>query len=274
MAVKQRGLASEVTGIGRNPDRLQRAVDLGAIDNWQIDLESGLTDADLIYIATPVSNVCDFVRRSVPFAKSGCIITDAGSTKKEICADADSILPDRLHFVGGHPMAGSEAAGIEVARPDLFENAAYILTPSSITDNEALGKIRLTAEKIGSNVLQMDPETHDRCAAVISHLPHIIAAALIGLADDYAVNDPQIFDMIAGSFKDMTRVAGSSPELWRDICISNSDGISEAAGRFANQLNQGLQAVIHKDAQAFENWFQRSKDIRDLHIKNINSSQE
>ena len=263
MALKARGLAGRVVGVGRNPERLQRAADLGAVDSWTTDIEDGVREADLVYVATPVGMEVDFIRRIVPCAKSGCVITDAGSTKSEACRGGDGAMQPDTHFVGGHPMAGSEAAGVDSARADLFVDAAYVLTPTEKTDPEALALVRTLAEAIGSRVIVMDPESHDRCAAVISHLPHLIAAALVGLAQDQSARDPQVFDLIAGSFRDMTRVASSPPVIWRDICMTNVDAIRDAAEVFGRLLDEGVKLVEAKDAQGFEDWYARAKAIRD-----------
>ncbi|HUV04916.1 MAG TPA: prephenate dehydrogenase [Armatimonadota bacterium] len=264
MALKKRNLAGRVIGIGRNPQRLRRAVELQAIDSWSTELESGVRDADLVYVSTPVGLELDFIRRIAPAAKQGCIITDAGSTKAEICLGADELVRDRIHFVGAHPMAGSEAAGVEAAGPDLFVNAAYVLTPTERTNPEALAAVRGLVEAIGSRVVVMDPEVHDRCVAVISHLPHLIAAALVSLAREHSLRDPQVLDLIAGGFRDLTRVASSSPALWRDICLANAGEITEAAERFQRLLDKGLKIVESKDAEAFEKWFGSAKETRDL----------
>lgn len=262
MALRKRSLAGNVIGIGRSPERLQRAVELGAVDCWSTDLETGVREADLIYVSTPVGLEVDFIRQIVPFARDGAIITDAGSTKSVICRGADALMRDGLSFVGAHPMAGSEAAGVEAANPDLFVNAAYILTPTERTDAEALSAVRRVAESIGSRVYLLDPETHDRCVAVISHLPHLMAAALVQLAKDRSERDSQIFDLIAGSFRDMTRVAGSSPVLWKDICLSNADALRDAVNEFGSILQQALRAIESGDADAVEDWFARARDIR------------
>ena len=263
MALKQRGLAGTVVGIGRNPERLRRAVELGAIDSWSTDLESGVRDADLIYLATPVGLELDFIRRIVPAAKDGCIITDAGSTKREICRGADALVRDRMSFVGGHPMAGSEAAGVGAADPELFADAAYVLTPTASTGPDALAAVRGLAEAVGSRVIIMDPEVHDRSAAVISHLPHLIAAALVSLTHSQSLRDPQALDLIAGSFKDITRVASSPPVLWRDICLTNVRAISETVESFQQILEEGLKAIESGDAEAVEEWFGEAKRVRD-----------
>ena len=239
MALKKRGLVGKVIGIGRSPERLQLAADLGAIDSWSLDLESVISECDLAYISTPVSLELEYVRQVATLAKPSCIITDAGSTKSELCRGVDALLGAGYHFVGGHPMAGSEAAGVDAASPDLFVDATYVLTPTTATDTSALAVMRDLAESIGSRVTVMDPDAHDRCAAIISHLPHIISAALISLAKEHSQQDPQVFDLVAGCYRDMTRVAGSSPVIWRDICLSNVSGIESASVAFKNALDVG-----------------------------------
>lgn len=258
MALKKRGLANRVIGVGRNPERLKMAVELGAVDEWTTDLAAGVRDADLIYVSTPVGMELDFIRSAAKHAKPGCVTTDAGSTKGEICRGVDD-----SRFVGGHPMAGSEATGVEAASPDLFINAAYVLTPTKRTNPDALALVRGLGEAVGSRVIVMDPETHDRCVAVISHLPHLLAIALVSLAEDRSIRDPQVLELIAGSFRDMTRVAGSSPELWRDICMTNADAIKEAAAAFQRLLEEGVRLIESKDAQAFDSWFSSAKKLRD-----------
>lgn len=269
MALKKRGLADKVIGVGRNPDRLKKAVELGAVDEWTTDLAAGVRDADLIYVSTPVGMELQFIREAAKHAKPDCIITDAGSTKGEICRGADD-----PRFVGGHPMAGSEETGVEAANPDLFVNAAYVLTPTELTKPGALALVKSLAESIGSRVIVMDPETHDRCVAVISHLPHLIAASLVLLAKDQSRQDQQVFDLIAGSFRDMTRVAGSSPELWRDICLTNPNAIRSAADAFQRLLDEGLKFVESGDAQAFEDWFASAKEVRDSLFTDRNSQED
>lgn len=264
MALKKRNLAGRVIGIGRNLERLQRAAELGAVDSWSTELESAVRDADLIYVSTPVGLELDFIRRVATSAKQGCIITDAGSTKGEICHGADELVGNSIHFVGGHPMAGSEATGVEAADPDLFENAAYVLTPTERTDTDALAIVREIAEAIGSRVIVLNPEAHDRCAAVVSHLPHLMAAALVRLAHDRSAQYPEMLELIAGSFRDMTRVASSSPVLWRDICLTNIEAIMESVAGFEEALSEGLKAMESGDSAALEDWLCSAKQVRDV----------
>lgn len=269
MALKKRDLANRIIGVGRNPERLKLAVERGAVDEWTTDLKSGVQDADLVYVATPVITELLFIKQAAKYSKKRCVITDAGSTKGEVCRGVDD-----PRFVGGHPMAGSEAAGVEAANSDLFVNAAYVLTPTERTNAEALALARRLAEGIGSRVIVMDPESHDRSVAVISHLPHLIAAALVTLAGDQSRQDRQIFDLIAGSFRDMTRVASSSPVLWRDICLTNPEAIRAAADAFQRLLEEGVRLAESKDGQAFEDWFSSAKGLRDSLIPPDRNSQE
>ncbi|MGB9588241.1 MAG: prephenate dehydrogenase [Armatimonadota bacterium] len=262
MALKKRGLARKVVGVGRNPDRLQRAVELCAIDAWTTDLDAVASEANLIYIATPVSMVLDFVRRTAPLATSGCIITDAGSTKAEICQRASHLISSGISFIGGHPMAGSDVTGVEAGSPDLFVDAAYVLTPLENVDPEALDLMHDLAEAIGARVIVMSPEAHDRCVAVISHLPHVMAAALVHLTSEQASVDPLIVELIAGSFRDMTRVAGSSPELWRDICISNSDSITQAVKGLCAKMEEAVRLMGSGNRTDIEHWFKQARDFR------------
>jgi len=262
MALRKRGLAGRVIGVGRNPDRLRKAVELGAVDEWTTDVEAGVEDADLIYVSTPVSLETQFIQLSADFAKEGCIITDAGSTKALICEEADRLMHDGIRFVGGHPMAGSEATGVEAATADLFVSAAYVLTPTASTDEEALAIMKGVAEGIGSRVIIMDAKTHDRSVAVISHLPHLIAVALVSLARERSTTDQELFELAAGSFRDITRVAGSSPVIWRDICLSNIEEICRAAEGFQRHLAEGLRALESNDAEGFTSWFEAGNEAR------------
>ena len=267
MALRNRGLAGKVVGVGRNEGRLQRAVDVGAVDSWTLDLEEGVTGADLVYIATPVGMVLDFVERALPFIGKECIITDGGSTKAEICLGADEIVGDRAAFVGGHPMAGSEEAGVEAARESLFEGSTYVLTPTPSTSPEAVEKMRLVAEAIGARVLLMDPEEHDRCVAVISHLPHVMAAALALLAQKESECSPHLFDLVAGSFRDMTRVAGSSPVLWRDICLSNAPAVRRTVDEMVALMSQAAELMEAGDSKSLEDWFSAARSVRVQNLK-------
>jgi prephenate dehydrogenase len=236
------------------------AQNLGAVDAVTTDLDAGVRDADLVYVATPVGIELDFIRRMAPVLKPGAVVTDAGSTKALICRGVDEI--PGVRFVGGHPMAGSESAGVEAASPNLFRGAAYVVTPTEKTHPDDLALMKQIAESLGSRVIELDPDTHDRCAAAISHLPHLMAAALIYLVKEQAAETPEVLEMVAGSFKDMTRVAESSPELWRDIFLSNTASVKSAADGFIGALSRGLAEMSLGNAEGVKSWFKEAGEIR------------
>jgi prephenate dehydrogenase len=166
-------------------------------------------------------------------------------------------------FVGGHPMAGSEEAGVEAAREGLFDGTTYVLTPTSATNPDAVDMMRRVIERVGACPLLMDPDEHDRCVAIISHFPHVMAAALALLAQQESESNPHLFDLMAGSFRDMTRVAGSPSVLWRDICLSNATAVGEAAGEFRQLVDRAIELMQAGDAKSLEDWFSAAKSVRD-----------
>lgn len=262
MAAKARGLAREVIGIGRDPRRLLRAQELAAVDSYTTDLLAGVAEADIIFICTPVRAVVPFIRAIAPALKEGAIVTDVGSTKSEITKAADTILPEGRSFVGGHPMAGSESEGVEAALPYLFLNSTYVITPSGSTDVMALNTLVRFAEAIGSQVILMNPEEHDKSAAVISHLPHILSASILRLADEEQKHSGKVFQLAAGSFGDMTRISSSPPEIWVDICLSNKEAITSVIKRFEDILAAVRSAIAGEDADKIERLFTEARELR------------
>ena len=255
MAMRQRGLAAEVIGIGRRPDALARAVELGAIDRYEMDFAAGVAGADLIVLATPVPQILHDVERLPALISSGAIVTDVGSTKAEIVTAGEAFLPDS--FVGSHPMAGSEKAGVEAGRADLFENAVWVVTPTDRTPPDKAEKIAALGAAVGSRVITLGPEAHDRAVAVTSHLPHVLAFALAALAGERSKDETRLFDLAAGSFASATRVAHSSPELWRDIAFSNRPALTEALRAYKKELDAALSALESADADALLSAFER-----------------
>lgn len=267
MAAKARGLARKIIGIGRDPRKLHRAQELAAIDTYTTDLLAGVAEADIIFICTPVRAVVPFIRAIAPVLKEGAIVTDVGSTKSEITKAADAILPEGRSFVGGHPMAGSESEGVEAALPYLFLNKTYVITPSGSTDVMALNTLVQFAEAIGSQVILMSPEEHDRSAAVISHLPHILSASILRLADEEQTRSGNVFQLAAGSFRDLTRVSSSPPEIWVDICLSNKEAITSAIKRFEDILVDVRTAIENEDTDAIERLFAEARELRNEWIR-------
>lgn len=267
MAAKRRGIARRVIGIGRAEQRLMRAKILGAVDDYSLDIEHGASEADLVILCPPVRLVVPTLERMAPSLKDGAIVTDAGSTKREIVEGAEAVIPEGRFFVGGHPMAGSEQAGVDAARSDLFVGATYVLTPVETTDLAALGKMTAFAEALGSRVQQTSPQRHDEAVAVISHLPHAMASALMQLAEDSQRETGKTFDLAAGSFRDLTRIADSSPELWRDICLTNADSLSASIAGFQHLLEDFRTALQCRDEEAIQRFFEQARQIRQTYMR-------
>jgi len=211
--------------------------------------------------------VSSTLARLAPSLKEGAVVTDVGSTKAEIVRECEGIIPEGRYFVGGHPMAGSEQTGVEAAYPDMFLGATYVLTGTDQTDLESLGRMTELVEAIGARAEMMTPEQHDAAAATISHLPHAMAAALLLAAEQSQRESGKVFRLAAGSFRDLTRISGSSPELWRDICLTNADALSAAIGRLEERLGQFRQALEDRDAEAVERFFELAAKIRETYLR-------
>lgn len=250
MALKERRLARQVVGLGRNQERLAQAVALGAIDHGTTDQAEAMREADLVVLCTTVGSILETVQEFLQTARPGTIVTDVGSTKSEIVRRANS-----PRFVGGHPMAGSERTGVEAAQPRLFQEAIWALTPNETTDPESLHHVRMLAQEVGATTLVIAPEVHDAMVAVTSHLPHVLASALMRQAADARAPYPQINRLSAGSFADLTRVSAASPELWRDVCLSNREAVLAALAHFRGQLDILETAVAEGDANEIESFF-------------------
>ena len=255
MALRQRGLAMEVVGIGRRPEALARAIERGAIDEFATDFATGVAGADLIVLATPVAQILTDIERLAPLLTTGAVVTDVGSTKGEIVRAGEAFLSQA--FVGSHPMAGSEKSGVDAGRADLFEGAVWAVTPTPRTPPENTAKIEALGAAVGSRIVTLAPDAHDNAVALTSHLPHVLAYALAALAGGRSQTEPRLFDLAAGSFASATRVAHSSPELWRDIALSNRPALIEAMHAYRTELDAALAAVESADADALLNAFTR-----------------
>ena len=266
MAAKTHGLVRRVIGIGRDPQKLQRAKELAAIDDFTTDMLEGAAQCDLVIVCPPVRTVVPTIERIAPALKEGAIVTDVGSTKSEICLGAEKVMPPGRHFVGGHPMAGLEASGVGSATPYMFLNATYVITPTATTHLGALRKVVDLAEGLGAQVNLMKPEEHDRSAAVISHIPHILAATILDLAAKEQSHNSKVFQLAAGSFRDLTRIASSPPELWRDICLSNSEAICELLERYQVLLSAAREAIAAGDEAAVEGMFENARQLKENYL--------
>jgi len=251
MALKSRRLAQTVIGVGRSQERLDMAVALGAIDTGMTDLDEAVRSADIVVLCTTVGHILETLPEALALVKPGALVTDVGSTKGAIVLAAAGVA----RFVGGHPMAGSEQTGVEAATPLLFEEATWAITPTDTTDPAAVTLLERFAQSVGATTLLLSPDAHDAMLAVTSHLPHVLASALMRQAFATQSRHTQTQQLTAGSFNDGTRVAASSPEIWRDVCLSNRDALLQALQAFRGELDTLEAAVESRDATGIEAFF-------------------
>jgi len=251
MALKSRRLAQTVIGVGRSQERLSVAVALGAIDTGMTNLAEAVKSADIVVLCTTVGHILDTLPETLALTKPGALVTDVGSTKAAIVRAAGGAA----NFVGGHPMAGSEQTGVEAATPLLFEEANWAITLTDATDPAAVSFLERFAQSVGATTLLLSPDAHDTMLAVTSHLPHILASALMRSAFQTQRSYPQTRLLTAGSFNDGTRVAASSPEIWRDVCLSNRDALLQALKAFRGEMDTLEAAVEGRDAAGIEAFF-------------------
>ena len=244
---RHRGRSYRVIGVGRHLDRLKKARSLGAIDELTTDLKAGVRDADIIVLCVPVQTIVPLAARIAPFAKPGAVITDVGSVKQTIVRGMKKALGRRkdVSFVGAHPMAGLEVTGVANAKADLFRGATCVLTPGSAP---ATALVRRMWTDAGADCISLSPKLHDEWIAVTSHLPHLLAFALFAQVWDASRADPRVRSLVAGSFRDMTRVAGSDPDLWTGILDMNRSALKKAFDgltRQAKALSSRRRAALH-----------------------------
>jgi prephenate dehydrogenase len=255
------GLARRIIGIGRDARRLRPALDDGTLDLAVTDLEGGVREADFILLATPVLTIEGLLERVWRAAPDGALITDVGSTKRNIVRAAERLAATRsLRFVGSHPLAGSEQAGYSVARADLFRGATVVVTPTEATELGALKKTTEFWEALGARVSSLDPETHDRTVAAISHLPHLIACALV---DGAARVEPSALELAARGFRDTTRIAAGDPDMWTEIFLANRDALSATVEAFREALADLQRAIDAGQADALRAVLARIKATRE-----------
>jgi prephenate dehydrogenase len=257
LAAKRRGLVRHVVGVGRDAARLADAKAAGAIDVVATDLVNGTANADLVVVCTPVDLIPKQVLEIAETAKHGCLVTDVGSTKQEIVAALAGKLPGRVRFVGSHPMAGSEKKGSAHAVADLFENRVTILTPTADTDPSAVEKVQQFWKAVGCRVMTMTPAEHDRAVAFVSHLPHIVAAALAGSVD------PALLSVSAGGFRDTTRIAAASAAIWEPIFRTNREQVLAACEAFAARFEAFRTLLAADDGPGLIHWLNEGKRVRD-----------
>ncbi len=257
LAIRRRGLADSVIGIGRRQVSLRIARRVGAVTHTTIDLAKGVAQAELVVVCTPVGQIVRHVREVARACPEGTLITDAGSAKQVIVASLDGELPRGCRFLGSHPIAGSEKAGPSYARDDLFEGRVTVLTPTRNTRAEDFDLLEEFWQGLGSVVLQMSPEEHDRALAVTSHLPHVAATALAVM-----VSEPQ-FRLAGAGLLDATRLAAGDPGMWKQILLMNRDNVLTALEQYGASLAAMHTALRDGDEAALERLLALAKKNRD-----------
>ena len=224
-----------VSGVDADPAAALRAIELGALDSIGLD-----PDAEITFVAAPVMSIPTEARRAL--AETAGVVSDVGSVKASIVDEIDD-----PRFVGGHPMAGSEQLGVDGASASLFEGAVWVLTPVAATDSDHYARVNAVVRLLGAEVVALAPERHDALVAVVSHVPHLTAAALMGIANDRADEHAALLRLAAGGFRDMTRIAAGSPAIWPDICGANSEAIVDVIDRLVSELSRLKAMVVERD---------------------------
>jgi prephenate dehydrogenase len=267
-ALRAAGHVREVSGYGRSIANLQRAVELGVIDRVEVSLADAARLADVIVLAVPVGGMTKILQQLAPLLTDQVIVTDVGSVKGAVVAAARAALGARFpHFVPGHPIAGREQSGVAASVPDLFRHRRVILTPGIETDSTALARVRTMWEAAGAETIELTAEDHDRILSVSSHLPQMLATCLMDMVvrhDDHRA----ILDCAAGGFRDVTRIAGSDPVMWRDICLTNRDALVNALRQYHVELRDLISAVEKGDGEWLLDTFTRAKHARDALNRN------
>ncbi|HYA87014.1 MAG TPA: prephenate dehydrogenase/arogenate dehydrogenase family protein [Nitrospirota bacterium] len=256
------GLAGSITGSGRSSETLELALRLGVIDQMGLGPKHAVEGADLVVLASPVGTFEDVVREIGPHLKRGAILTDVGSVKGELVHRIEKILPAGIHFVPAHPIAGKEKFGVAEATEKLFQGAKCILTPTKRTEIAALNTLREVWTTAGSNVIIMDPDLHDVIFAAVSHMPHVAAFAMMCAVAELNTGTDNYLNFSGAGFRDFTRIAASSPEIWRDICLMNRGNIVQMLDRFLFSLNRIKRDLVANDAKRLEMHLKIASDAR------------
>jgi len=261
--MRRRRLVKEIVGYGRSESNLRIAKRRGIIDSYffrDTDLPSGV---DFLMMGTPVQAILPLTEAFLPRLESGCIVSDVGSVKAEIVKGMEAILPSDIHFVGAHPIAGGEQWGAAAAYENVFLGRRCILTPTKRTQRAALRKIARLWRLVGSKIEIMNAERHDRVLGVVSHLPHVAAYALVNALDQTRVGGVDLKSYCAAGFKDLTRIASSRPELWRDICLLNRRAVSSSLENYIRNLERIKRWIDSGNGRALESAFARANEIRE-----------
>jgi prephenate dehydrogenase len=260
--LKTSGLAGSIMGSGRSRETLELALRLGVIDHIGQGPQHAVEGADLVVLASPVGTFEDVVREIGPYLKKGAILTDVGSVKGGLVHRIEELLPAGIHFVPGHPIAGKEKFGVSEATETLFRGAKCILTPTQRTDGSAVNALKEVWTIAGAKVLIMDPDLHDKIFAAVSHMPHVAAFAMMSAVAELNTGTDDYINFSGAGFKDFTRIAASSPEIWRDICLMNRDNVVQMLDRYLFALNRFKLDILAVDGKRLEKHLKIASDAR------------
>ncbi len=262
LAAKRAGIVETVVGVARSDETRQAALEVGAADEVATDPARAVRGADLVYIAVPVGATRSIFGQIRDSLEPGALVTDAGSTKREVMQAAAELLPDHVSFIGGHPMAGSEQSGVQAAQADLFQNAVYFLTPTEATSSDEMDRMLEVVRALGAIPSVQTADVHDRIAAATSHLPHLVSAALASTVAKLLTDSQQAQDFLGTGFSDTTRLAEGSPEVWRDIFLSNADNLAASAEELIGVLQAFVAALHNEDPDACERLLREARRAR------------
>ena len=261
-AMKRADVAGEVTGYARSSDTRDVAREIGLCDRVCDSAADAVEGADLIILCVPIGVMADVTREISGMLKPGAVLTDVGSVKRAVINAVEPHVPDGVHFIPGHPLAGTEQSGPRSGFAELFDNRWCLLTPNG-ADATEVKKLRAFWKALGSNVDEMDADHHDLVLAVTSHTPHLIAYTMVGVADDLSrVTDTEVVNFSAAGFRDFTRIAASDPTMWRDVFLNNKEATLEILGRFTEELFALQRAIRQGDGEHLHDYFTRTRAIR------------
>lgn len=262
-AMRAGGLAGRITGHARSAETRATATEIGLVDEVFETAAEAVAGADLVVLAVPVGAMADVAAEIAPHLAPGAIVTDVGSVKQAVIDAVGPHLPEGVHFIPGHPLAGTEHSGPRAGFASLFRNRWWLLTPLEGTDPDALSRLEALIRAMGANVEVMEAPHHDLVLAVTSHAPHLIAYTMVGVADHLRrVTESEVIRYSAAGFRDFTRIAASDPTMWRDVFLHNREATLDILGRFAEELFVLQRAIRMGDGQHLHDYFTRTRNIR------------
>jgi prephenate dehydrogenase len=263
LALRKQGLATEVIGFVRRPSSVVECLKCRAVSSATMDLLEAVDGAELVVLCTPIAQMAPLAKQMLPALKRGSLVTDVGSVKGSVVRRLSRIFePSGVYFVGSHPMAGAEKTGVSAARQDLFDNAVCVVTPTDRSRPEAVKKVAALWRAVGCRILSLSPKEHDVLVSRSSHLPHVLAALLTNLVLNPSLR-PEQQALCANGFRDTTRIASGSPEMWRDIAIANRNNLAGALRHFVRELKEFDRALNQADPEALLKFFEMAKCRRD-----------